>query len=117
MQAINSKVVLGVGTLFAAVGASLCCIVPIGVVLFGVGSAALGMQLMSIRPYLLGLTVVFLGTAFYQVYKPNRQECAPDESCAVPPGQRRQRTIVWVFAFVAIAVAALPYYVNWIILL
>ncbi len=115
MQAINSKVVLGVGTLLAAVGASLCCIVPIAVVLLGVGSAALGMQLMPIRPYLLGLTGVFLGTAFFQVYKPNRQECAPDESCRVPAGQRRQRTMVWVFAIVAVAVAALPYYVDWII--
>ena len=115
MQAINSKVVLGVGTVLAAVGASLCCIVPIAVVLLGVGSAALGMQLMPIRPYLLGLTVVFLGTAFYQVYKTNRQECAPDESCAVPAGQRRQLTMVWLFAIVAVAVAALPYYLNWII--
>ena len=50
MQAINSKVVLGVGTVLAAVGASLCCIVPIAVVLLGVGSAALGMQLMPFRP-------------------------------------------------------------------
>lgn len=115
MQVINSKVVLGIGTLVAAVGASLCCIVPIAAVLLGVGSAALGMQLMPIRPYLLGLTVVFLGTAFYQVYKPNRQECAPDESCAVPAGQRRQLTMVWLFAIVAVAVAALPYYLNWII--
>ncbi len=115
MQAINSKVVLGVGTLVAAVGASLCCIAPIALVLLGVGSAALGAQLMPIRPYLLGLAGVFLGTAFYQVYKPNEEECAPDESCAVPAGQRRQRTIVWVFSIVAVAVAALPYYVNWII--
>ncbi len=115
MHATNSKVVLGVGTLLAAVGASLCCIVPIAVVLLGVGSAALGAQLMPIRPYLLGLTVVFSGTAFYQVYKPNRQECAPDESCAVPANPRRQRTIVWVVAIVAVVVAALPYYVNWII--
>ncbi len=115
METINKKVLLGVGTVVAAVGASLCCIVPIAVVLLGVGSAALGAQLMPIRPYLLGLTVVLLGTAFYQVYKPNKEECAPDQSCAVPAGQRRQRTVVWVFAIVAVAVAALPYYVNWII--
>ena len=115
MQVSNYKVLLGVGTLLAAVGASLCCIVPIAVVLLGVGSAALGAQLMPIRPYLLGLTVVFLGTAFYQVYKPNKQEYAPEQSCRVPAGQRRQAIIVWVFAIVAVAVAALPYYVNWII--
>ncbi len=32
METINNKVLLGVGTVVAAVGASLCCIVPVAVV-------------------------------------------------------------------------------------
>ena len=115
MEATNKKVWLGVGTVLAAVGASLCCILPVAVVVLGVGSAALGAKLEPFRPYLLGLTVVLLGTAFYQVYKPNREECAPGQSCAVSVGQRWQRIIVWVVAILALAVAAFPYYVNWIL--
>ena len=115
METINRKVLLGVGTVGAAVGASLCCIVPVAAVLLGVGSAALGAQLEPARPYFLGLTLLLVGTAFYQVYKPNRQGCEPGQTCAVPEGQRRQRIIVWVAAILAVVVAAFPYYLGWII--
>jgi mercuric ion transport protein len=115
MEIINSKVLLGVSTIVAAVGASLCCIVPVAVVLVGVGSAALGAQLEPVRPFFLGLTLLLVGVAFYQVYNPNKKACGPGQSCAVPEGQRRQRIIVWTVAILAIVVAAFPYYMGWII--
>ncbi len=114
METINTKVLLGVGTVVTAVGASLCCIVPVAVVLLGVGSAALGAQLEPVRPFFLGLTLLLVGIAFYQVYGPNK-DCAPGQSCAVPEGQRRQRIIVWVAAILSALVAAFPYYMGWII--
>jgi len=67
METVHGKVLLGVGTVVAAVGASLCCIVPVAVVLLGVGSAALGARLEPIRPFFLGLTLLLVGIAFYQV--------------------------------------------------
>ena len=114
METINKKVLLGVGTVVAAVGASLCCIVPVAVVLVGVGSAALGAQLEPVRPFFLGLTLLLVGIAFYQVYRPDK-DCDPGQSCATPEGQRRQRIIVWGAAILAVVVVAFPYYMGWII--
>ena len=115
METINTKVLLGVGALVTAVGASLCCIVPVAVVLLGVGSAALGAQLEPVRPFFLGLTLLLVGIAFYQVYKPNKGGCEPGQSCAIPEAQRRQQIIVWLAAILAAVVAAFPYYMGWII--
>jgi mercuric ion transport protein len=115
METIHKKVLLGVGTIVAAVGASLCCIVPVAVVLLGVGSAALGAQLEPIRPFFLGLTLLLVGTAFYQVYQPSKEDCEPGQSCAVPKNQRRQRLIVWMATILAVVVAAFPYYMGWFI--
>ncbi len=114
METINTKVLLGVGTLVTAVGASLCCIVPVAVVLVGVGSVALGAPLEPVRPFFLGLTLLLVGIAFYQVYSPNK-DCDPGQSCATPEGQRRQRIIVWMAAILAVVVAAFPHYMGWII--
>lgn len=44
---------LNIGTIAAAFGASLCCILPVTVALLGVGSAALGAKLEPLRPYLM----------------------------------------------------------------
>lgn len=115
MQTINQKVWLSIGTVLAALGASVCCILPVAVVVLGVGSAALGAKLETFRPYFLGLTVVLLVTAFYQVYTPKSNECAPGESCAVPENRRRQRMVVWIIAVLALALVSFPYYVNWVL--
>ena len=112
METTQRSVWVGVGTVLAAVGASLCCILPVAVALLGVGSAALGAQLEPFRPYFIGLTVVFLGFAFYRAYKPEAEECAPGESCAVPRNRRRQRILLWIVAAAAVALLAFPYYVN-----
>jgi mercuric ion transport protein len=103
---------LGGGALLAAVGASLCCILPLAVAVLGVGSAALGAKLEPFRPWFAGLTVVLLGFALYRAYRP--VPCAPDGLCAVPASRRRQRTVLWIVAAVALALMAFPYYATWL---
>ncbi|MFQ5740264.1 MAG: mercuric transporter MerT family protein [Acidobacteriota bacterium] len=112
MEATGKRFVLTAGTVLAAVGASLCCIVPVAVAILGVGSAALGAQLEPFRPYFIVLTLVFLSVAFYQAYKPKEQACAPGESCSVPRNRRRQRILLWIVGATALALLAFPYYVD-----
>lgn len=111
----NGKTWLGAGAVLAAAGASLCCVLPLAVVILGFGSAAAAAQLELYRPYFLGLTAVLLGFAFYQAYKPVREECAPDKSCSVPANRRRQRVMVWIIAVLAIVLVMFPYYAGWLV--
>lgn len=112
MEDTKKSAFLSIGAVFAAFGASLCCILPVAVAVLGVGSAALAAPLEPFRPWLAGATILLLGIAFYQAYKP--VECAPGEACAVPANRRRNRIVLWVVTVVAVALMAFPYYASWL---
>ena len=112
METTSKNFWIHFGTVGAAVGASLCCIIPLAVAVLGVGSAALGAQLEPFRPVFMGFTAVLLGFAFYQAYKP--EKCAPGEACAVPESRRHHRIILWIVAVLAVALTAFPYYASWL---
>lgn len=99
-------------TALSAVAASLCCILPLAAVFLGVGSAALGAWMVPARPYLLGLTAICLGLAFYQAYRP--LDCEPEDRCVAPVSRRRQRMFLWIMAPLALGLMALPYYMQWL---
>lgn len=113
MEETRESLFTGAGVVLAAVGASLCCILPVAVAVLGVGSAALGARLEPLRPWMAGLTVLLLGLAFYRAYR--RVECAPDEACAVPASRRRARIVLWIVTIIAVALMAFPYYVSWLV--
>ena len=112
MEEARKNVFLGTGVVLAALGASLCCILPVAVAVLGVGSAALGARFEPLRPWLAGVTVLLLGFAFYQAYRP--VDCAPGTACAIPASRRRGRIILWIVAVLAIALMAFPYYASWL---
>ena len=113
MEATKKNVWINMGAFLAAVGASMCCILPVAVALLGVGSAALGAKLEPFRPYFLVMTLGFLGYAFYQAYKP--AECKPGDSCAIPENRRRHRIALWVVTVLAVLLMTFPYYISWLI--
>ena len=106
---------LSLGALGTALGVFstwLCCLFPLALGALGMGASALGARLEPFRPYLLGLTAVFLGAGFYQVYKRPPQGCADDKVCARPTGRRIQLIVLWIItALVAILVSA-PYWAG-----
>jgi len=113
VEDVEKDRLLSTGAVLAAVGASLCCILPVAVAVLGVGSAALGAKLEPFRPYFAGATTLLLGFAFYRAYRP--VECAPGEACAVPANRRRTRIMLWAVTIVALLFLAFPYYAGWLL--
>ncbi|MBN8852744.1 MAG: hypothetical protein BGO55_03205 [Sphingobacteriales bacterium 50-39] len=61
--------------LLTSAGASLCCIVPVLALVSGVSGAASSLSWLDAwRPYLIGLSVVFLGLAWYHQLRPGKAE-------------------------------------------
>jgi len=99
------------GGILAAVGASLCCVVPLVFVSLGIGGAWLAnlQWFEPYRPYFIAATVLFLGLAFRTLYlKPVR--CQPGEACADSRVRRRQRMIFWSVAVVLIVLIVIPWF-------
>ncbi len=79
---LDKKLLTG---LLTAIGASLCCITPVLAVLAGsTGMASSFSWMEPFRPYLIALTILVLGYAWYDKLKPAKEgiECAcdPDEN-------------------------------------
>ncbi len=100
----------------AAIVGSLCCVAPLVFLTLGISGAWIA-QLTALEPYrpiFIGVMLVFMGLAFRQLYiVPAR--CAPDEACANPRLQRRQRQIFWVVVVVLAALTAFPWYAPFLI--
>ncbi len=92
--------------LLTAISASLCCITPVLALLAGTsGLASTFSWLDPLRPYLIGLTVVVLGFAWYQKLKPQKQnDCNCDTAEKIPFIQTKKFLgIVTVFAGLMLA--------------
>jgi len=98
-----------VGSVVAAVAASVCCVGP--VVAAAIGAGALGAAsrwFEPYRPWLLGLTAILLGMAFVTTYRREPATCA-DGSCA-PSSRRTAKVVLWMAVVVVGLLAAFPYY-------
>src|SRR6266849_4145282 len=102
-----------IGSVVAAIAASICCIGPLVAVTLGVGSLAAASGLQKWRPLFLGATFVLLGVAWYLTYrKPKAEACAEGTACAVGPGARGGKVVLWISTALAVALAALPLYAG-----
>ncbi len=100
---------IGAG-LLTAITASLCCITPVLALIAGTsGIASTFSWIEPFRPYLIGLTLLVLGFAWYQKLKPRKEidcECETDEK---PKFIQSKKFLGIVTAF-AIVMLAFPYY-------
>ena len=104
MTSFNANASLFAGAL-AAIGASVCCVGPLVLLMLGVGGAWIAhlTALEPLRPWFVAATLLFLGLAFHRLFL-RPQVCVPGAPCAEPVVLRRQR---WIFAIVALALILL----------
>lgn len=96
--------------LIAAITASLCCITPVLALIAGTSGIASAFSLIEpYRPYLIGLTILVLGFAWYQKLKPRREidcECETDEK----PQFMQSKTFLGIVTALTIVMLAFPSY-------
>lgn len=108
MGQLNAHRSLLVGVV-AGFGASVCCVGPLVLLALGVSGAWIGnlTALEPFRPYLIGLTLLFLGLAFRKLYLVP-QACGPGALCSDPRVLKRQRLTFWVVATLLTGLLLVP---------
>lgn len=95
----------------AAVAASICCIVPLGLVSLGIGGAWIGSltALEPFRPIFIAIAVAALGFAGYREY---RTTIAPDCDCEIGMQDHLRRSLLVVGALAVAALIASPWLIQ-----
>src|SRR5258708_15442214 len=108
VQSGNGFLVAGI---LAALGASACCVGPLVLLTLGVSGAWIGSltALEPYRPIFIGLTLLFLGFAFYRLYLV-RPACSPESACANPRTLKRQRLGFWIVTVLVLSLIAVPWF-------
>src|SRR6516225_12279544 len=99
-----------IGGIISAIGASICCVGPLALLTLGVSGAWIG-SLTALEPYqpiFIGLTLLFLGFAFYRLYLA-RPSCSRESACANPRTLKRQRLVFWIVTVLVLGLVAVPW--------
>jgi mercuric ion transport protein len=98
-----------IGGVLAALGASLCCIGPLVLVLLGVGGAWVGnlARLEPFRPYFLAAAALALYFAWRRLHSP--AACSPGAVCASPRVGRLYKALFWLVALIVLFAFVFPY--------
>ncbi|PTN07645.1 mercuric ion transport protein [Nitrosomonas aestuarii] len=107
---------LGIGTILATIGASICCVGPLLLLSLGIGGAWMSTltSMETVRPFFLILTLIFIGLGYRKLYLiPER--CEEGEACASPDVKQKQRVIFWIGSGLILLLLALPWYVPYFI--
>jgi mercuric ion transport protein len=99
-----------VAGVLAAIGASVCCVGPLVLLVLGIGGAWIAnlTALEPLRPWFIAATLLFLGLAFRRLYL-QPQVCEAGTACAEPLVLKRQRLIFWVVALALLALLSVPW--------
>ncbi|HHL40871.1 MAG TPA: mercuric transport protein [Deltaproteobacteria bacterium] len=104
---------LSIGGMATALLASACCLGPALFLAFGITGLGFLSGLEPLRPYMLGLTFVFVAAAWHYAYGKG-SGCGPGGSCE-PRARRINRLLFWILAGFALFGLAFPYAAAWLV--
>lgn len=99
------------GGVLGALAAMSCCILPLVLFALGVSGAWIG-NLTALTPYqpiFIGITLAFLATGYYLVYRKPAVACREGEACARPLPRRGVKLALWIATALVVAAIAFPY--------
>lgn len=102
------------GAALAAVGASICCVVPLVLVLLGISGAWIAnlTALDRWRPWFTAATLLCLALAFWQLYGPSSR-CRTDGVCVDTRILGRRRRWLWGATALITMLLLFPVYIVW----
>src|SRR6516164_3206380 len=82
----RGRIAAAVGSLFAALAASSCCLLPVVLFTLGVGGAWIGtlVRLAPLQPYFIAATIACLGVGYWLVHRSRRIACGRGQTCKRP---------------------------------
>lgn len=98
------------GAVVAAVGSALCCAGPLVAVALGMSGAGLASTFEPLRPYLVGATVLGLGSGHWLLHREEQHACVPGKPCADPRTRQLMRRTLWTATVIAAALVTFPYW-------
>lgn len=104
---MNQGALSSLGSVAAAIAASLCCIGPLFAAFAGIGSIGAFSIFDTYRPYFIGLTVILLAVSLYRTYRKREAKCE-DGSCRIETGGKWDKIAIWSATLVAAVAIAFP---------
>jgi mercuric ion transport protein len=101
-----------IGAALASIGASACCVGPLVLVSLGIGGAWMAhlTALEPYRPLFIAAVVLFLGLAFWRLYR-TPVSCAGTDRCIADRTRRMQRVIFWIVTPLLLILCASPWWI------
>jgi copper chaperone CopZ len=105
------------GAVGSAIAASVCCLGPLVLLALGVSGAWIthltGLE--PYRPIFAAMALIFLGFAFYSVYRrPKAESCPVEKAYAHPGAKRKYRTTLWIALVLILGLLIFPYLVPYV---
>jgi hypothetical protein len=99
MQIFNIK--SGMVSLASAFVASLCCVLPLAVVLLGVGSGAFMMTTMKYSNIFIPIGVIGVGSGYFLYFRQKKKSAA----CGCPMPAGKLNLIILIFATILVVLS------------